>query len=121
MFTQTLRRQLRATPVDVIEVFPPGLPTNLAQDLEVGGGGGASTDVIAEVAAEICARIVDGTEVILPHTQSRRLYAALPEMDPGFIDTVNNGVKRRPGWDQRQSAVVNKIASHASPCRSDLP
>jgi uncharacterized oxidoreductase len=100
MFTLALRRQLRDTSVDVIEVFPPSLPTGLGTELEVAGQSG-DTSVITEVAAEIYAGVVAGTEVILPHEQSRRLYAAMPQMDPGFIDRVNAGVRRRPGWDRQ--------------------
>jgi uncharacterized oxidoreductase len=99
MFTVTLRRQLRESPVHVIEVFPPGLPTGLARELDVAGNS-ADISVVAEVAAETFAGIVDGTEVILPHEQSRRLYTAMPEIDPDFIDRVNSGVRRRAGWDQ---------------------
>lgn len=99
MFTVTLRRQLRESPVHVVEVFPPGLPTGLAKELDVAGNS-ADVSVVAEVAAEIFAGIVDGTEVILPHEQSRRLYNAMPEMDPAFVDRVNSGVQRRAGWDQ---------------------
>jgi len=98
MFTLTLRRQLRDTPVRVIEVFPPALPTDLTRELEVAGSA-ADPSVIAEVATRIFRDIVDGTEISLPHPQSKALYGAMPEMDPDFIDRVNRGVKRRPGWD----------------------
>jgi len=37
--------------------------------------------------------------VILPHEQSRRLYNALPALDPDFVDRVNAGVRRAPGWE----------------------
>jgi uncharacterized oxidoreductase len=98
MFTLTLRRQLRESPVHVIEVFPPGLPTALARELEVSSDG-ADPKVVTEVAIEIFDDIMAGTEVSLPHPQSRALYAAVPQMDADYIDVINSGVRRRPGWD----------------------
>jgi short-subunit dehydrogenase involved in D-alanine esterification of teichoic acids len=103
MFTQTLRRQLVGTPVRVIEVFPPGLPTNLTRELEVAGST-ADASVVTDVAARIYGDVVNGVEVSLPHEQSVALYNALPAMDPIFIDRVNSGVRRRPGWDRPQTS-----------------
>ena len=98
MFTLTLRRQLQGSAVRVIEVFPPGLPTDLARDLDIAGRP-ADTTVVADVAVQIFRDIVAGVEISLPHAQSRALYNAVPAPDPDFVDRVNSGVKRRPGWE----------------------
>ena len=98
MFTQTLRENLQATPVQVLEVFPPSLDTGLAPDLDVASMGG---EVIAQVAAETVDGILAGDEVILPHKQSRALYGAVPRVDPVFVAKGNAGVRRKAGWDQR--------------------
>jgi uncharacterized oxidoreductase len=99
MFTQTLRRQLSATPVHVVEVFPPALPTALTEQIETDSDNGGP-EMVAEVARRIVDDLARGVEVVLPHPQSERLYHALPELDAAFVDRVNAGVRRRPGWDQ---------------------
>jgi len=98
MFTLALRRQLRESTTRVIEVFPPGLPTALARgiDVDTDNGGPEVTD---EVAREIRDAILRDEDVILPHEQSRRLYKAVPVLDPDFVDRVNAGVRRAPGWE----------------------
>jgi uncharacterized oxidoreductase len=98
MFTLTLRRQLRETATRVIEVFPPRLPTALTRGIDVDTDNGGP-EVTVAVAQETCDGILRGDEVILPHEQSRRLYAAVPHLDPEFVDRVNVGVRRTPGWD----------------------
>jgi uncharacterized oxidoreductase len=98
MFTLTLRRQLRGTAVTVIEVFPPGLPTGLTRDIETSSDNGGP-EVVAQVAGRIIDDIAAGVEVSLPHEQSERLYHAMPQLAPEFVDRVNAGVRRRVGWD----------------------
>ncbi|MDB5446227.1 MAG: short-chain dehydrogenase [Phenylobacterium sp.] len=101
MFTQTLRENLQATPVQVLEVFPPSLDTGLAPDLDVASQASMGAEVIAQVAAETVDGIVAGDDVILPHKQSRALYGAVPHPDPVFVQKGNAGVRRKTGWDQR--------------------
>jgi uncharacterized oxidoreductase len=98
MFTLILRRQLRETSTRVIEVFPPGLPTALTRGIDVTTNNGGP-EVTVEVAREIRDAILQGEEVVLPHEQSRRLYAAVPTLDPEFVDRINAGVRRTPGWE----------------------
>jgi uncharacterized oxidoreductase len=98
MFTLILRRQLAGSSVAVIEVFPPGLPTELARELDVAGHH-ADPSVVDTVAHQIFRDIVAGVDVSLPHDQSRALYEAVPQVDPAFVDQVNSRVTRRPGWD----------------------
>jgi uncharacterized oxidoreductase len=100
MFTLALRRQLKASPVKVIEVFPPALDTRLADELAVPSQVANGPEVIAEVAEAIVADILAGTEVSLPHKQSRQLYGAVQHLDEAFLDRVNSGVKRREGWNR---------------------
>lgn len=100
MFTRVLRRQLRDTPVTVIEVLPPSLDTALTRDLNVAGQTANGVDVIAEVAAEIVSGVREGRETILPHPQCRALYASVPQLDPGFVDELNSGVVRKAGWNE---------------------
>jgi len=98
MFTLTLRRQLRETAMRVIEVFPPALPTTLTRGIDVATDNGGP-EVTAEVAREIRDAILRDEDVILPHEQSRRLYKAVSVLDPDFVDRVNAGVRRAPGWE----------------------
>jgi uncharacterized oxidoreductase len=97
MFTLALRRQLRGSATRVVEVFPPGLPTTLARGIDVATDNGP--EVTAEVAREIRDAILRDEDVILPHEQSRRLYKAVPVLDPDFVDRVNAGVRRSPDWE----------------------
>jgi short-subunit dehydrogenase involved in D-alanine esterification of teichoic acids len=99
LFTLALRRHLRTTPVRVLEVFPPALDTQLARSLLVESQAAHGQQVIDSVAARIVDGILRNEERILPHPQSEALYAAAaPDID-SFIETVNAGVRRRPGWD----------------------
>jgi len=100
MFTLALRRQLAGGPVKVIEVFPPSLDTGLANQLDVAGQSGNGQDAIDSVARETVTGILNGTEIILAHEQSRQLCEMIPELDPAFVDQINSGVKRRSGWDR---------------------
>lgn len=63
------------------------------------GSDGADPSVTTEVAAATFDDIMSGTEVILPHPQSKALYAAVPQMDQDYLEKINSGVRRRPGWD----------------------
>jgi uncharacterized oxidoreductase len=100
MFTRALRRQLAATPVKVIEVFPPALDTGLADQLNVQSQAANGPEVIEAVARETVLGILEGHEIILPHEQARQLYDAFPHGVPAVIDQINAGVKRRAGWDR---------------------
>jgi uncharacterized oxidoreductase len=100
MFTLALRRHLREGPVRVIEVFPPALDTRLADALDVPSQAAHGKAVIKAVAAEIVDGVERGDAVILPHKQSRQLYASVQHLDDAFVDRINAGVKRRAGWDQ---------------------
>jgi uncharacterized oxidoreductase len=102
MFTQALRRQLADSPIKVIEVFPPSLDTRLADQLDVASQAANGQDAIDEVARATVAGILDGTEVVLGHPQSRQLYEMIPQLDPAFVDQINAGVKRRKGWDSEE-------------------
>lgn len=99
MFTLSLRRHLKDTPVRVFELFPPALDTRLADQLDVPSQAAHGQDVIDAVAGEAIAGLLAGTETILPHPQSRALVAMFPPIDTGMIDVVNRGVGRRAGWD----------------------
>lgn len=99
MFTLSLRRHLKDSPVRVFEVFPPALDTRLADQLVVASQAAHGQAVIDAVADETIAALFAGEETILPHEQSRALIAMFPQMDPAMIDAVNQGVDRRPGWD----------------------
>jgi len=99
MFTMALRRQLAQSPIKVIEVFPPALDTGLANQLDVASQAANGQDAIDSVARETVAGILNGTEVILAHEQSRQLYEMIPQLDSAFVDQINAGVKRRKGWD----------------------
>jgi len=100
MFTLALRRHLKASPVKVIEVFPPALDTRLADELAVPSQAANGPEVIAQVAEAIVADILAGHEISLPHTQSRQLYGAVQHLDEGFVDRINSGVHRREGWNR---------------------
>ncbi len=96
-FTLALRRQLRGTGVRVVEVFPPGLDTGLSPDLIVPMED-AGDNAIAEVAKRSVEGILAGEETILPHPQSVELVTAIGGNVEQVADTVNERVKRRPGW-----------------------
>ncbi len=99
MFTLGLRRHLAGSVVKVIEVFPPALDTGLARQLDVASQAANGPDVIAAVARETVAGILDGVEIIRPHAEARQICAAFPDPDPAFVEQINAGVKRRAGWD----------------------
>jgi len=100
MFTLGLRRQLRATAVTVIEVFPPALDTNLTPDLVVANQAANGDEVIDGVASATVAGILAGEELILPHPDAAQLHNrfAMP-FDDVLLDRINGGVARRPGWN----------------------
>lgn len=99
LFTLALRRHLRATPVRVLEVFPPALDTQLARSLCVPSQAAHGREVIDAVASRIVDGVLRNEDTILPHPQSEALYAAAaPDID-SFIDKVNAGVSRRPDWE----------------------
>ena len=100
MFTLGLRRHLAASPVKVIEVFPPSMDTGLARELEVSGQAANGGDVIEDVARQTVAGLLRGDPAIYPHEQSRGLCETFPDPDPALVETINSGVKRRPGWDR---------------------
>jgi uncharacterized oxidoreductase len=98
MFTLTLRLNLQGTAVRVVEVFPPRMETGLLGDLDLAGSS-TSAGRVGDVAEAIFGDIVAGVEISLPHASSRSLYNGIPVPEPGFVERVNAGVKRRPGWD----------------------
>jgi uncharacterized oxidoreductase len=100
MFTRSLRRQLAATPIKVIEVFPPALDTGLANQLNVQSQAANGPEAIAAVARKTVLGILDGHETILPHEQARQLYDDFPRGAPAVIDQINAGVTRRADWDR---------------------
>jgi uncharacterized oxidoreductase len=100
MFTLSLRRHLAGRPVRVFEVFPPALDTRLAHMLEVDSQAAHGQEVITAVARETIAAMIAGVETIVPHEQSRKLLTMFPIMDDAMLDAVNQGVRRRPGWDK---------------------
>lgn len=100
MFTLSLRRHLKETPVKVLEVFPPALDTRLANELEVASQAANGQDTIDAVARETVDGLIAGEETILPHKQSRALVRMFPALDEATIEMVNQGVLRRPGWDR---------------------
>jgi hypothetical protein len=52
------------------------------------------------VAGAIVNGIRSGDEIILPHAQSRELFGAIPQLDPTFVEIVNQGVRRRHDWNR---------------------
>jgi uncharacterized oxidoreductase len=101
MFTLALRRQLRSTPVTVIEIFPPGLDTNLTPDLVVASQAANGAEVIDAVALASVEGILAGQELILPHPDAARLYDGFAvAFDDALLTQINSGVLRRPGWDR---------------------
>jgi len=100
MFTLALRRHLQHTPVTVVEIFPPGLNTNLTPDLVVASHADNGQEAIDAVARESVDGILDGQELILPHPDAARLYERFAvQFDEPLLDQINAGVQRRPGWD----------------------
>ena len=99
MFTLSLRRHLKNTPVRVCEVFPPALATRLADELEVASQAANGQAVIDAVGKEAVDGILAGEATILPHPQSRALVRMFPPLDEETVGMVNAGVLRRPGWD----------------------
>lgn len=99
LFTLSLRRHLRATPVRVLEVFPPALDTRLASSLCVASQAAHGQEVIDAVACRIVEGVLRDEETILPHRQSEALYAAAAPNIDAFIDEVNAGVRRHPDWE----------------------
>jgi uncharacterized oxidoreductase len=102
MFTLALRRQLRDDPtVKVLEIFPPALDTRLTTGLDVPAQAANGEDAIRECGRRCVEGILAGDEVILPDPGAAAAYAALvPDLDEAWIDTVNRGVQRQPGWDR---------------------
>lgn len=100
MFTLVLRRQLRASGVRVLEVFPPALDTGLARELEVEGQAANGARVIAEVARRSWDGIEAGEETILPHRQSEALIRAIRVDADAVADNASRTVRRRAGWDR---------------------
>lgn len=99
MFTLVLRRQLAGTAVKVLEVFPPGLDTGMARNVDTANQAANGAEVIAQCAAETVDGIEAGQEIILPHPQARALVASLPQTPDAVVDAANKGVRRRAGWD----------------------
>jgi uncharacterized oxidoreductase len=100
MFTLALRRQLAATPVRVIEVFPPALDTGLARVLDNPHMDANGEEVIAFVAANCVDGILRGDEVVLPHPAAAAMYEQFaPKVEGELLDQINTRVKRRVGWD----------------------
>jgi uncharacterized oxidoreductase len=99
LFTLALRRHLRTTPVRVLEVFPPALDTQLARSLCVASQAAHGQEVIDSVASRVVDGVLRNEEIILPHPQSEALYAAAAPNIDSFIEKVNAGVSRRPGWE----------------------
>jgi short-subunit dehydrogenase involved in D-alanine esterification of teichoic acids len=102
MFTLALRRQLRDDPtVKVLEIFPPALDTRLTTGLDVPAQAANGEDAIRECGRRCLEGILAGDEVILPDAGAAAAYAALvPDLDEAWIDMVNRGVQRQPGWDR---------------------
>jgi uncharacterized oxidoreductase len=100
MFTLSLRRHLSGGPVRVFEVFPPSLDTRLANQLEVESQAANGQDVINAVARETIEALIAGQEMIVPHDDSRKLVAMFPTFDEDMLNAINQGVRRRPGWDK---------------------
>src|SRR6185295_12919448 len=83
-----------------VEIFPPGLNTNLTPDLVVASHASNGIEAIEAVALESVDGILAGQELILPHPDAARLYEKFAvQFDEPLLDQINAGVQRRPGWD----------------------
>lgn len=102
MFTLALRGQLRDTAVQVQEIFPPALETNLTPDLVVANQSANGAEVIDAVARRCVEGILAGDALILPHPDAVRLFERFAvQFDETLLGQINAGVQRRPGWDQQ--------------------
>jgi uncharacterized oxidoreductase len=80
-YTQSLRFQLEETGVEVIELMPPAVKTDMTTELAEGGGSVISTD---ELVKQAFALLKAGTVEIRPG-QSKQL-AFMRRLAPNFIN-----------------------------------
>jgi uncharacterized oxidoreductase len=80
-YTQSLRFQLEATGVEVVELMPPAVKTDMTTELAEGGGSVISTDELVNQSFEL---LKAGTVEIRPG-QSKQL-AFMRRLAPNFIN-----------------------------------
>ena len=81
-FTMSLRHQLRTTPIEVVEIIPPAVRTNL-------GGSHDFGTPLAEYADAVMAQLAEGRRETTYDMSARASRASRAELD-AFAEQLNN-------------------------------